>query len=78
MVFNVTTRTEPFKTLTSLAFNVPREERRPLIKCTEWTLGQAIPTRKEADLMKATLSWCDSRVGMNKSMKYLSKNHAET
>ncbi|KAJ5929211.1 hypothetical protein N7454_007059 [Penicillium verhagenii] len=42
--FNIKTmKTEPFKTLAPLTFYEPGEPRRPLVKCTEWTLDLAIP-----------------------------------
>ncbi|ODM19401.1 hypothetical protein SI65_04385 [Aspergillus cristatus] len=50
--FNIATmRTEPFKTLVPLTFYAAGKERRPLIKCTEWTLDRAIPALKEAGLI---------------------------
>lgn len=43
--FNTTTmKTEPVKSWNPLTFYQPEERRRPLIKCTEWAEGQAIPT----------------------------------
>ncbi|KAL3455065.1 hypothetical protein BJX64DRAFT_273049 [Aspergillus heterothallicus] len=50
--FNVKTmRTEPFKTRDPLVFYEPGEERRRLVKCTEWTLERAIPALREAGLI---------------------------
>jgi len=50
--FNLATmRTEPFKTLVPLTFYELGEERKLLIKCTEWTLDQAIPALKESGLI---------------------------
>lgn len=55
--FNLATmRTEPFKTLVPLAFYAPGEERKSLIKCTEWTLDRAIPALKEAGLINESHS----------------------
>ncbi|KAL2837102.1 hypothetical protein BJY01DRAFT_221289 [Aspergillus pseudoustus] len=50
--FNVKTmRTEPFKTREPLVFYAPGEERRRLIKCTEWTLERALPALRECGLL---------------------------
>lgn len=49
-------RTEPFKTLVPLTFYELGEERKPLIKCTEWTLDRAIPALKEAGLINESHS----------------------
>jgi len=38
-----TMRTEPFKTKDPLTFYNPGEPKRPLMKCTEWTMEIAIP-----------------------------------
>lgn len=51
--FNMKTRqTEPFKTMNPLVFYEPGEERKPLVKCTEWTLDTAIPALKSAGLIR--------------------------
>ncbi|EEP80635.1 predicted protein [Uncinocarpus reesii 1704] len=51
--FNARTmRTEPFKTENPLTFYEPGEERRPLFKCTEWTLERAIPALRAAGVIK--------------------------
>ncbi|PLB46456.1 hypothetical protein P170DRAFT_216394 [Aspergillus steynii IBT 23096] len=50
--FNLSTmRTEPFKTKLPLTFYEPREPRKRLVKCTEWTMESAIPTLKENGLL---------------------------
>ncbi|KAL4947039.1 hypothetical protein BDW69DRAFT_204821 [Aspergillus filifer] len=50
--FNVRTmRTEPFKTLDPLTFYEEGEERTPLVKCTEWTLNEAVPALREGGLL---------------------------
>ncbi|KAL3451396.1 hypothetical protein BJX65DRAFT_267858 [Aspergillus insuetus] len=50
--FNLQTmRTEPFKTRDPLVFYEPSEERRPLVKCTEWTLERALPALKAEGLI---------------------------
>ncbi|KAI9934789.1 hypothetical protein ASPWEDRAFT_44301 [Aspergillus wentii DTO 134E9] len=51
--FNTKTfKTEPFKTLEPLTFYEPGEPRRPLVKCTEWTLNGAIPALRSAGLIQ--------------------------
>lgn len=51
--FNMKTRqTEPFKTLNPLVFYESGEERKPLVKCTEWTLDTAVPALKSAGLIR--------------------------
>jgi len=55
--FNIATmRTEPFKTLVPLTFYEPGEEKKPLVKCTEWTLDRAIPALKDAGLINESHS----------------------
>ncbi|KAL4900663.1 hypothetical protein BDW74DRAFT_182500 [Aspergillus multicolor] len=50
--FNVQTmRTEPFKSKDPLTFYQPGEERRPLVKCTEWTMQRVIPALKANGLL---------------------------
>ncbi|KAL3473237.1 hypothetical protein BJX99DRAFT_261547 [Aspergillus californicus] len=50
--FNVKTlKTEPFKTMVPLVFYEPGEVRRPLVKCTEWTMGLALPALRETGLL---------------------------
>lgn len=50
--FNPETKTtEPFKTRLPMTFYAPGEPRRPLIKCTEWTLERAIPALKQYGLI---------------------------
>lgn len=50
--FNLKTmRTEPFKTENPLIFYEPGESRRPLVKCTEWTLERAVPALRSAGLI---------------------------
>ena len=50
--FNVKTmKTEPFKTKDPLTFYEPGEQRRPLVKCTEWTVERAIPALREERLI---------------------------
>ncbi|KAL4919189.1 hypothetical protein BDW62DRAFT_46552 [Aspergillus aurantiobrunneus] len=50
--FNIKTmRTEPFKTKDPLTFYEPGEARRPLVKCTEWTLEQALPALRASGLL---------------------------
>lgn len=50
--FNTKTmKTEPFKTKAPLAFYGPGEPRRPLIKCTEWTLERALPALRANGLI---------------------------
>jgi hypothetical protein len=50
--FNVQTmRTEPFKTREPLVFYKEGEERRPLVKCTEWTLERALPALRAKGLI---------------------------
>ncbi|KAL4876940.1 hypothetical protein BJY04DRAFT_222617 [Aspergillus karnatakaensis] len=50
--FNVKTmKTEPFKTKDPLTFYETGEERRPLVKCTEWVLERALPALKESGLL---------------------------
>ncbi|KAL4789139.1 hypothetical protein BDV19DRAFT_374589 [Aspergillus venezuelensis] len=52
--FNLETmRTEPFKCLGPLTFYKDGEKRKPLVKCTEWTLEQAIPGLREGGLLIA-------------------------
>ncbi|KAI1920111.1 hypothetical protein LOY94_003386 [Ophidiomyces ophidiicola] len=48
----ITLKTEPFKTANPLTFYEPGEPRRPLIKCTEWTLERAIPALRAAGLIQ--------------------------
>src|SRR5699024_3851855 len=49
-----TRQAEPFKTIimNPLVFYEPGEERKPLVKCTEWTLDTAIPALKSAGLIR--------------------------
>ncbi|KAE8322479.1 hypothetical protein BDV39DRAFT_218543 [Aspergillus sergii] len=50
--FNMKTmKTEPFKTKDPLTFYQPGEPRRPLNKCTEWTIERAIPALKANGLI---------------------------
>lgn len=50
--FNIKTmKTEPFKTQAPLTFYEPGEPRRPLVKCTEWTLERALPALRENGLI---------------------------
>ncbi|KAB8213011.1 hypothetical protein BDV33DRAFT_185658 [Aspergillus novoparasiticus] len=50
--FNIKTmKTEPFKSLSPLTFYEPGEPRRPLVKCTEWTLERALPALKAEGLI---------------------------
>ncbi|KAL5337400.1 hypothetical protein BJX70DRAFT_245621 [Aspergillus crustosus] len=50
--FNVKTmRTEPFKTRDPLMFYEAREERKPLVKCTEWVVERAIPALRNGGLL---------------------------
>ena len=50
--FNVKTmKTEQFKMKDPLTFYEPGELRRPLIKCTEWTMERAIPALKANGLI---------------------------
>ncbi|RJE23171.1 hypothetical protein PHISCL_04478 [Aspergillus sclerotialis] len=50
--FNVKTmKTEPFKMKDPLTFYEPGELRRPLVKCTEWTLEKALPALRENKLI---------------------------
>ncbi|KAI9040403.1 uncharacterized protein KD926_008360 [Aspergillus affinis] len=50
--FNLSTmRTEPFKTKDPLTFYRPGEPRKPLVKCTEWTMESAIPTLESRGLL---------------------------
>jgi hypothetical protein len=51
-----TMRTEPFKTLHPLTFYEQGEARRPLMKCTEWTNGRAIPALQAAGLIVTELA----------------------
>lgn len=52
--FNTKTmKTEPFKTKTPLTFYAAGEPRKPLWKCTEWTINHAIPALKKGGLIKA-------------------------
>lgn len=52
--FNAKTmRTEPVKSWNPLTFYEPGESRRPLIKCTEWTERQAIPTLHHQGLVRS-------------------------
>lgn len=46
-----TMRTEPFKNVEPLTFYKSDEPRQPLVKCTEWTLDQAIPALRLAGLI---------------------------
>ncbi|OOF94516.1 hypothetical protein ASPCADRAFT_208187 [Aspergillus carbonarius ITEM 5010] len=48
-------RTEPFKRLSPLEFYEDDEERRPLMKCTEWVVDKAIPVLKEAGCLQVSL-----------------------
>ncbi|KAL9476111.1 hypothetical protein ACSS6W_005952 [Trichoderma asperelloides] len=53
--FNVKTmKTEPVKSWSPLTFYQPGEKRKPLVKCTEWTEGQAIPTLIQRGLINTT------------------------
>ncbi|KAJ0413107.1 hypothetical protein BJY00DRAFT_322506 [Aspergillus carlsbadensis] len=50
--FNVRTmRTEPFKSREPLIFYEGGDERRALVKCTEWTLERAVPSLREGGLI---------------------------
>ncbi|EQK97766.1 hypothetical protein OCS_06522 [Ophiocordyceps sinensis CO18] len=50
--FNAKTmRTEPVKSWEPLTFYEPGEPRQPLVKCTEWTEQQAIPTLSSKGLI---------------------------
>lgn len=50
--FNMKTmKNEPFKTRSPLTFYEPGEPRKPLWKCTEWTLEYAIPALKKEGLI---------------------------
>ncbi|KAL2823525.1 hypothetical protein BDW59DRAFT_148565, partial [Aspergillus cavernicola] len=50
--FNVKTmKTEPFKTKDPLTFYQDGETRKPLVKCTEWTLEQALPALRANGLL---------------------------
>ncbi|KAL2847054.1 hypothetical protein BJX68DRAFT_240171 [Aspergillus pseudodeflectus] len=50
--FNVRTmRTEPFKSREPLVFYEPGEERKALVKCTEWTLERALPALRAKGLI---------------------------
>ncbi|KAJ6019005.1 hypothetical protein N7522_001072 [Penicillium canescens] len=50
--FNIKTmKTEPFKTQSPLTFYEPGEPRRPLVKCTEWTLERALPALRANGLI---------------------------
>ncbi|KAI2896001.1 hypothetical protein CBS63078_8340 [Aspergillus niger] len=50
--FNIKTmKTEPFKSQSPLTFYEPGEPRRPLVKCTEWTLERALPALKTNGLI---------------------------
>ncbi|KAL4925341.1 uncharacterized protein BDV17DRAFT_294565 [Aspergillus undulatus] len=50
--FNVMTmRTQPFKTRNPLVFYEEGEVRRPLVKCTEWTLERAVPALRASGLL---------------------------
>jgi hypothetical protein len=44
-------KTEPFKTQSPLTFYEPGEPRRPLVKCTEWTLERALPALRANGLI---------------------------
>ncbi|KAL6698073.1 hypothetical protein J3F84DRAFT_366419, partial [Trichoderma pleuroticola] len=51
--FNMKTmKTEPVKEWDPLTFYNPGENRKPLIKCTEWTEKQAVPALLKAGLIK--------------------------
>lgn len=52
---SATGRTEPFKSLSPLTFYEVGEPRRPLTKCTEWVLNQAVPSLKSAGLIAAAV-----------------------
>lgn len=47
-----TNRTEPFKSKDPLTFYEIGEHRKPLFKCTEWVLDQALPNLRSAGLIK--------------------------
>jgi hypothetical protein len=50
--FNISTmRTEPFKTLVPLVFYEPAEQKKVLLKCTEWTEQFAIPSLEARGLL---------------------------
>ncbi|GJP94470.1 hypothetical protein CBS63078_9245 [Aspergillus niger] len=49
-------KTEPFQRLSPLEFYEEGEERRPLVKCTEWVVGKAIPALRKAGLFQASPS----------------------
>lgn len=52
--FNIKTmRTEPVKCWDPLTFHEPRETRRQLMKCTEWTEQLAIPALERGGLLEA-------------------------
>lgn len=47
-----TMRTEPFRSLEPLVFYNSGEERRPLWKCTEWTLELAVPALRGVEFIR--------------------------
>ncbi|PYH30546.1 uncharacterized protein BO87DRAFT_379665 [Aspergillus neoniger CBS 115656] len=49
-------KTEPFKRLLPLEFYEDGEERRPLVKCTEWVADKAIPALRKAGLLQSSIS----------------------
>ncbi|RDH32889.1 hypothetical protein BDQ94DRAFT_144124 [Aspergillus welwitschiae] len=49
-------KTEPFKRLSPLEFYEAGEERRPLVKCTEWVVDKAIPALRKAGLLQSSIS----------------------
>lgn len=51
--FNTWTRRfEPFKTLEPLTFYEPEEPKKPLVKCMEWTLDEAITKLRSSGLLR--------------------------
>ncbi|GKZ59163.1 hypothetical protein AnigIFM49718_005024 [Aspergillus niger] len=49
-------KTEPFKRLSPLEFYEAGEERRPLVKYTEWVVDKAIPALRKAGLLQSSIS----------------------